>query len=233
MGLDGVAIVMEVEDRFGMEFPWDAIPGMVTVGDMFEHVVAALKLPSTESKCLSALAFLSLRRGAVRLGARERLRPHDGVDTFLPRAGRIEYWSRLQAESGLSLPPLALPGWLVLVCIMLVLICVMIAGFVAYGSSQSSLTGWTAAVAAGFVSAMIAVESTRPFATAVPFECVTLRKLSHAALRLNFEKLSERGGGRGRDDVWLALREIIANQLGISPDKVVPTARFVKDLGVG
>jgi acyl carrier protein len=233
MGLDGAAIIMEVEDRFGIEIPDEAMSGVVTVGDMFDRILAALKLPATEPKCLSALAFLSLRRAASTLGVRERLRPRDSIQAILPHEGRIAYWSRLQHESGLTLPPLERPSWLVLACILLVEICALVAGFAAYASSRSTETGCIAAFVAAIIVATILWVVVQPFATSVPSECGTLRNLAHTALRLNFQKLSERGGGRGREDVWIALREIIVNQLDVSPDKVVPSARFVKDLGVG
>jgi acyl carrier protein len=233
MGLDGAEIIMEVEDRFGIAIPDEAMSGVLTVGDMFDRILAALKLPATEPKCLSALAFLSLRRAASTLGVRERLRPRDSIQAILPHEGRIAYWSRLQHESELTLPPLERPSWLVLACVMLVEICALVLGFAAYDSSKSVVTGGMAAVVAGMFAAMVAVVATRPFATFPSSDCVTLRRLAHTALRLNFQKLSERSGGRGREDVWIALREIIVNQLDISPDKVVPSARFVKDLGVG
>jgi acyl carrier protein len=233
MGLGGVEIVMEVEDRLGIEIPMDAIPEMVTVGDLFEHVVAALKLSATEPKCLSARAFLSLRRAAMTLGARERLRPRDAIETLMPQAGRIEYWSRLQHESGLTLPPLKLPDGLAQASVLGVVIVSILAGAIAYDSTGSQSAGYFAGVAIGAVVATIVVAATRPFATSLPPECGTLGRLACTALRLNFQKLSELAGSRGRNDVWIVLREIIVDQLGVSPDAVTPSATFVKDLGVG
>ncbi len=51
-------------------------------------------------------------------------------------------------------------------------------------------------------------------------------------LRHNFQELSELAGSRGRNDVWIVLREIIVVQLGVSPDAVTPSARFIDDLGL-
>ena len=36
----------------------------------------------------------------------------------------------------------------------------------------------------------------------------------------------------GADNIFERLRAIICRQLGVTPDAVTPTARFVKDLGV-
>jgi acyl carrier protein len=45
-------------------------------------------------------------------------------------------------------------------------------------------------------------------------------------------ELSQVGRFNGdRDAVYAQLRELICNQLGIEPEEVVPSARFVDDLG--
>ena len=38
-------------------------------------------------------------------------------------------------------------------------------------------------------------------------------------------------GPMGPNDIWVILRELIVNQLGVDADEVTPTASFVKDLG--
>ncbi len=232
MGLDGVEMIMEVEDRFGIEIPMEAFPRMVTVGDLFDHILAALKPRATEPTCLSALAFLSLRRAATTLGARERLRPRDSTDAILPRSGRIEYWSRLQRESELRLPPLKRPDWLALASVISVVVVAILAGAMAFESTRSEGAAYFVGVAAGAMAAVILVSATDPFATTLPPECRTLRRLALTALRFNFQKLSELAGSRGRNDVWIVLREIIVVQLDVSPVAVTPSARFIDDLGL-
>ncbi len=232
MGLDGVEMIMEVEDRVGIEIPMEAFPRMVTVADLFDHILAALKLPTSEPTCLSAVAFLSLRRAATTLGARERLRPRDSTDAILPRSGRIEYWSRLQRVSEMRLPPLKRPNWLVLASVLSVVVVAILAGATALESTRSEGAAYFVGVAAGAMAAVILVSATDPFATTLPPECRTLRRLALTALRHKLQKLSELAGRRGRNDVWIVLREIIVVQLGVSPDVVTPSARFIDDLGL-
>ena len=45
--------------------------------------------------------------------------------------------------------------------------------------------------------------------------------------------LRERGESVNDAQVWTRLREIVVEQLGVRPDEVTPTARFIKDLKAG
>ena len=45
--------------------------------------------------------------------------------------------------------------------------------------------------------------------------------------------LRERGELVNDAQVWTRLCEIVVEQLGVRPDEVTPTARFIKDLKVG
>lgn len=79
MGLDGVELVMAVEDRFGVKLRDSECSRVRTVADLAALVIAHLSRPSASS-CPSAKAFYDLRlllgsegdvpRGKVRPGAR-------------------------------------------------------------------------------------------------------------------------------------------------------------------
>ena len=45
--------------------------------------------------------------------------------------------------------------------------------------------------------------------------------------------LRERGESVNDAQVWTRLCEIVVEQLGVRPDEVTPTARFIKDLKAG
>lgn len=88
--------------------------------------------------------------------------------------------------------------------------------------------GVAAAVMSGFVLARL----TRPFAIYPSQHCRTLRGLVEAILALNFQRLTEQYNGARAKDVWMALRAIIVEQLGVAPEAVTPAARFIQDLGL-
>ncbi len=47
------------------------------------------------------------------------------------------------------------------------------------------------------------------------------------------ESLQSRGETPDKEAIWLRLRGVIVEQLGVRPRQVVMTAEFVRDLGVG
>ncbi|MFC1759116.1 hypothetical protein ACFL2H_10175 [Planctomycetota bacterium] len=231
MGIDTVELVMEIEDAFSITIPDDEASHMVTVGDVFEYIVAKTSVPTNSSVCLSAVAFYSLRRAANSLGANSRVRPRDLTSAILPRSNRPEYWTQLQNKSKLQLPPLRRPNWLVTTCTLVVIGCSIVAGFLAYQSTESQLAAFASAVVAGIIFGFVSGWITQPYSVHPASNCITLRALAESALGPNFKSLSERYNGASQNDLWLALRSIIVEQLGVSPDEVKPTASFVNDLG--
>jgi len=51
----------------------------------------------------------------------------------------------------------------------------------------------------------------------------------HAAI---LSKLRARGENPDEAEIWRRLRELVVEQLGVRPEEVTPTARFIDDLGV-
>ena len=45
--------------------------------------------------------------------------------------------------------------------------------------------------------------------------------------------LRERGASPDDAEIWKRLHQIVVEQLGVRPDEVIPTARFIKDLRAG
>jgi acyl carrier protein len=231
VGLDTVEIVMEIEDAFSINIPDDEASRMVTVGDVFDYIVANTSVPTQSAVCLSAIAFYSIRRAAMTLGATKRLRPRDSTLTILPDSKRRRYWAQLQERSELRLPPLRRPRWLVAICTLAVIACSGYFGVLAYQINDSQLAGLASAAAIGSIVGAIAGWLTRPLAVYPANNCITFRGLAESALGLNFKTLSERYNGANTSDIWIALRSIIVEQLGVSPGEVKPAARFVNDLG--
>lgn len=231
MGLDTVELVMEIEDAFSIKIPDDEASHMGTVGDVFDYIVKNTNVSTNSSTCLSAVAFYSLRRAANSLGAKDRLRPKDSTLTILPDSNRQEFWSQLQNRSELKLPPLRRPDWMVTTGTVLVFAFSILPGYFAYQSTDSQLAGIAAAVVSGILFGVLAGSLTKPFAVLPASNCHTLRGLAESALGLNFKTLSDRYNSATPNDLWIALRSIIVDQLGVSPDDVNPNASFVNDLG--
>lgn len=233
MGLDTVELVMEIEDAFSIEIPDDEASRMLTVGDVHEYIIAKTNLASNSSACLSAVAFRSIRGAAKALGVNDRLRPRDSTLRLLPDNNRLGFWAELEKTSELKLPKLCRPQWMVAGGTFAVLLLTAWVGYTAYRSTQSQLASFASAVAVAIFTGWVLSVLTAPFAVLPRNNFKTLRGLAEAVLGLNFRTLAERHGGGHSNDVWHALRAIIAEQLGVSPEVVTPNASFVNDLGCG
>ena len=79
----------------------------------------------------------------------------------------------------------------------------------------------------GFLTSIV----TTPLATNFANDIGTFRGLSERVLALNTIKLKNDHGSMGPNDIWVVLRELIVNKLGVDLDEVTPDASFVKDWG--
>ena len=83
MGLEGVELVMEFEDEFGLQIPDDVAEKMPSVRDVVEYVHAELSrtLPQAEA-CLNSRSFYRLRRELIKLVSlsRREITPKAGLE---------------------------------------------------------------------------------------------------------------------------------------------------------
>jgi len=108
MGLDGVELVMEVEDRFGVRLPDAECSRIRTVADLAALVVS--RLPRCGAYCPTARAFLDLRRLLVVHASidRNRIRPKARLDWLFPH-GLWRTWRRLRLHEPVIPPLIASP----------------------------------------------------------------------------------------------------------------------------
>lgn len=248
MGLDGVEILMEVEDVFGIPID-DEKPvaeGDVTVGDLYQHILGKLRAkgevvdPDVSAKCLSSAAFYVFRRGLCdEFGLdRKQVRPSTRMDDLVPKADRRRRWRALREALGLELPELERHpclkhaiGWTAG--------CVVVAGLLV-----PRLAEWADGASLGFfwggvVLVIAAILLTHPLATHFPRTAQTVRGMVLRVLAMNLKKIT--GVSRPEtakrrlhpEEVWEMLRSIVVEQLDVAPEEVTKKKRFIKDLGVG
>jgi acyl carrier protein len=183
-----------------------------------------------EVRCPTLPAFLSLR-AAVRDIKREcslRIRPHHDVAAILTAPQRRELWKRLSVLLGSAPRELRRPPRLraILASSVFALLLLAVIAALALDIRTLPLTLLLAALAIMFLHV-----STVPFRTVPPdgwitFADVTARIVGATVATKHLQL-------RTADSVLDELRPIIVNVLGVDPNKVVPAARFVEDLGVG
>jgi acyl carrier protein len=248
MGLDGVELLMEVEDEFGITIDDDAPPaeGDVTVGDLYRHILEKLRAkgevlgPDASAKCLSSAAFYVFRRGLCdEFGLdRQRVRPSTRMEDLVPKADRRRRWRALSMRLGLDLPKLERAPAM-LTAIRCSTVAVFAAGFAfLYAGWIPPMAVW--ALTGGSIGfAVIALALTGPLAIHFPRATQTVRGMVLRVLATNLKKIAGAPPPQAAkrrlhpDEVWEMLRSIVVEQLDIPPEEVTKKARFYKDLGVG
>ncbi len=231
MGLDTVELVMDIEEAFDISIPDERASRMMTVGDVYEFILERTTDATLSSnRCITAGAFYELRRHCRSIGFPIRdFRPRSKIDSVVPLIGRRFYWNALASRMEVRFPSLARPSWLTL------LICTLAAGvaFSVFGlyAKPNVAIGIAYSVILGVAIMAILVLLTKPFAIYPPSTCSTVRDLVTNIVAINYHTLAKRYSTRNPTDIWNALQLIVAEQLGVDRSKVVPTARFVQDLG--
>jgi hypothetical protein len=112
---DPMAVVMDIEERFGITIADEEAEKIRTMGQLYDFVLARVARGQAQV-CVTSAAFYRLRRalGEVCGVPRGRVRPRARLEQLVPLADRPRYWQELRARlSDLHLPGLRRPAWLV------------------------------------------------------------------------------------------------------------------------
>ena len=228
MGLDGVELIMEIEDEFGITISAFDGPEMRTVADLVAQCLERIHATET-TRCHSLPCFLSLRQLVrdVVSDQRFKVRPRDKVENRLNDTERKRLWRRLP-ELLKTLPPeLRRPSWLrkTLVISVLAFPIILMAVFPWHEKNLVLI------LLASLAFPVILHLTTTGLRTRTPAgyssfgditkRIVGLRVATKPPARTDYET------------VFSIVKNIIVEQLGVQPADVVPAARFVEDLGVG
>jgi len=110
MGLDGVEVVMGVEEYFGIAIPNHVAQDILTPGMLVDFIVSQVETRSSET-CLSQQVFYRLRRGFKKQIA--ALAPTVDLDTpikeMMHKDQWPKVWSAVRADVGSDDWPVTLP----------------------------------------------------------------------------------------------------------------------------
>lgn len=222
MGLDGVELIMRVEEEFEIEISDAEAELCSTPGALCALIERKLNFAEAERRCgcPTSRAFYRVRRQLMQAGIeRARIKPTARLDFVLPRSHRRQRWSDLSEALGLSLPPLVRsPEWafIGLLPLGVLPLCLVLAPATATALCFACAALW-----------WLGVRATKPLAVHPPNE---LRSVGDLARRVAWASanvpLQER-------DVWPQLQLIIADELGIPVSKITRDADLLRDLGFG
>ncbi|MCW5965614.1 MAG: hypothetical protein KIT83_16370 [Bryobacterales bacterium] len=231
MGLDGVELVLAIEDKFQIFLEDDEISGVSTMGQLQALVLTKLG-QTTPQACATSRAFYAVRSGLMQgLGvARNDVRPATALDslfTSTPRLRRIQ-WARVQRATAHRVPHLERTAlWAY--------------GSLAIGAVMGPLVAyWLGApwlivglsVIPGIVVGLGALSAVPCGARNFPHNSVTVGDLARVVLGGNVADFRHVSSRWTDQDVWHALKMIVVEQTGLSPEKVQPDALIVDDLGI-
>lgn len=234
MGLDLVELVMEVEDRFGVEFDYE-LDRVHTAGDLL-NLILLKKEDAPAPVCPSLRIFCRLRTALMELFDRQRreIRPATPMDRLVPQENRRENWERLEESLGMRLPRLARPLWLVVGELLGGLLYVSVLTLLAFAKADAlGAPAFLFAIVVFLilpVSLVLAVglhRATRPPAVFLPGSCATVGDMVRSLDRLNFVVPTRALQDPRREVVWSELRELTARQLNVPVEKVTPEASIV------
>jgi len=228
MGMDALELVMEVEEAFDISLDDISVEQMETVGQLYEFVLSRTQV-ARPGKCLTAATFWDVRQAMHCVGVTKRFGPSCRIEDVLPIVDRRKLWSSLSANMNLDLPNLIRPRWISFCSMVLVVLISMILTIctMAFEGGGGALVFLLLMCVFG----CLAFYATAPLATNIATEFDTFRGLVIRMLALNAGELSQRHGPMSQSDIWVVLREIVVDTLGVEVDEVTREASFSKDLG--
>lgn len=229
MGLDGIELIMAVEEEFKIAIADVEAASCTTVGKLVELVFSRLK-QNEGVPCPSQHGFYVVRRKVrefLDLG-RFRVRPETRLDELIGRTDRRQVWCGLMdslAGQKTTWPSLVRPRWLTgLVCVAIPAMAWIgvtgVMGF--YDVAFPIVIGWGAAMVTSLLGGLLTI----PFRREFPREFSQVKDLIKLVTTLDSRTWSE-------DEVFQKIRVITAEQLGVEKSRVTWDAEFVNDLGAG
>lgn len=234
MGLDGVELVMEVEESFGIQIKDEEAGNTQTVGQLYQLVCQKCQTQAQNS-CPTRKAFCQLRKILLDLFKidKDQIHPKTNIRDIANTIKSKHLWNCLKEKTNFRLPSLRLPRWLFYLLLLTgflagLLISYLIISFFS-GSKVSGLDyvgfGIIIVPFSWIFLAIILSRLASPFATVIPNECQTVGNLSKQVVMLNAKHF----GPLSKQEIWEILVKIISEQLGLKKEEIRPEHYFVKD----
>jgi len=228
VGEDTWELFEAIEESFGVDLGgYYALAG-IGVGELASKICGLANYP-VEASCLSGVAFYKLRRAFEALFnvPPKSIRPITSVGRLLPWKSRKTQWRMLQEHLGMAVPGLMFPGWLLLACVVPpAALLISARQFLGFRLSAVEIVGGSLALTIPTIFAFI------PFARTVPPSCRTMGGLAKVVLAQNFAAFATQHGSSPERDVLLALRQLVATEVGMQLQEISSETRIPADLNI-
>ncbi len=225
MGMDGVEIVMAVEERFGIQISNEEAERIVKPRELIDLILT--KIDSSDvPACLSRRAFHVVRRALVSQFGLERIaiRPSTKLASMIRRSGRRQSWCALQRHLGVEKwPELRTPGILILAVFASTALAIGLSW--SFASKPQMLVMNVVTITVGLF-----ILRAPAFQLAFPASVKSVGELSQF-LAGQAPELFEAGNRKwARVEVSNQVREIVIDVIGCK--NYSEDARFIEDLGL-
>jgi acyl carrier protein len=232
MGLDGIEIVMAVEDAFDIQID-DAEAGKLRTPRLLIDYVFSKVTTATATVCLTQRAFNLLRKSLIRHGGwkRSEIKPDTGLPALLPKQQRCAVIENMVIELGIKkAPEWVRPGWLNILLLIGSLLAGLLAAVTA-GHILQSLAIWVF-IGITILTAGIGLKLTKPLCKEFPSNLKTIGDLARWVMAHKPDLAQATAPGWTREQIANRVREIVVEHLGCEA-YYTEDANFVKDLGMG
>lgn len=235
MGMDGIELVLEVENVFNITISDQEAAQIITVGDLYNCVLSKVKAAEEGNKdkiCMTARAFYQLRRGLAdyfRLDTKQ-IHPNTLTAPIFAPDHRNRSWKNLAKQLNLRFPRLKTPAWLLG---LEVLMFVLFSAGLFRAMYQTNAFFPLILILCFLILYLkwISPQKARWFVLEIPPNCQTMGHFAKSLLPLNYSRIAQQESGY-KEEIWHTLCDIISDQLGVAKSKLTPQTDFVKDLNV-
>jgi acyl carrier protein len=237
MGLDGVELVIAVEEEFEMVLSDSEAEASMTVGSLVDLVYSRLR-HKKEQPCPSQQGFYIVQKKLMdHLDLpRSAIKPETELNTLIPKLNRRRVWNALvksltDNKHKRPWPGLVRPRWMGNLVFLhlpgIIFVGTILTGFfIVRIPSHDFFLYLFFAIVPAIVFAIVGMILTTPFRTEFPPGISQVKDLIRFVKTLDSRIWS-------KEAVFEKIREITVEQLGVKPEQVIPEARWIEDLGVG
>jgi len=206
---------METEEEFGISLATPQLEGALTVRDLAAVVSGAIQR-NRQVVCPTSARFFRLRSAWSQSGLvpRKKVRPEAAVAELVPWSMRLRAWEQLR-EADVQPQPLRV-HWALKAP--LALLAVTGLAYIVFGPWSGYWSVWAGVLLIGSIG--VAYFKARRFLPAGVITIEDLVRTGHGG-----EVVVEH-------DVIGRVRQIVARQMGLPIEKVLPESRFVDDLNI-
>jgi len=236
MGLDGVELVMEFEEEFGIEIKDEEAVNCVTPRMVIDLICSKLK-NLDKHICQTQRTFYILRKVFIKIFGLERksTKPDMSFRNLIEKSKQKEIWEQIRiAIAARNWPELVRPLWMSRIlgtigfAIFSVTICTTFYKLVFVdhidivgGILFATLLGIWVVIPFAFITLRL----TRPWKIYIPLEFKTIRDLIPYAITSDRVRWD-------REGVSIRVKQIVMEQLGIEESYYTEDSRFIEDFNI-